>query len=146
MRAAASTADTAGHDMAPKPEPTESLADRVIENDRQQRLEAYLRDGRSLHALDDATLRARFVLSFRRMAAAPRDAALRAANNEAEMELLARKIEPPYDELQAEIVAFCAIAADAAEDDPATATKLAERLRAEINALTGDAARKGKPN
>ncbi len=120
--------------------------DLLIENDRLARMERYLRDGRSLRALDDDTVRARFVASFRRMSADPRDAVVRAANNEAEMELLARKIEPPYDELQAEIAAFCAIAADAAEDDPATATKLAERLRAEINALTGDAARKGKPN
>jgi hypothetical protein len=123
-----------------------STVDLLLENDRLQRMEAYLRAGRRLQALDDEVLRARFIESFRRMAGDPRDAALRAANGEAEMELLVRKLEPPYDELQAEIAAFCAIAADAAEEDPETATKLAERLRAEIDALTGEAARKGKPN
>src|SRR3954451_4485935 len=95
-------------------DPAAETVDRLIENDRSERMERYLRDGRRLGALDDDLVRARFTESFRRLAANPRDAALRAANNEAEMELLARKIEPPYDELRAEIAAFCAIAADAA--------------------------------
>jgi hypothetical protein len=129
-----------------KREAADALANLVIENDRQQRLERYLTAGRRLRALDDAALRARFVDTFRLMAANPHEAALRDANGEAELEMIVRKIEPPYDELQAEIAAFCAIAADAAEADPEIATKLAKQIRAEIDALTGDAARKGKPN
>lgn len=133
----------------PRKPTTDEAVSAMLDNDRLQRLEAYLRAGRRLRAIDDAALREHFIESFRRMADDPLDADRRDANAEVEMEFLARKREPPYDALKAEIAAFCAAAADAAEqrlrEDPAAAARLSEGIAAELEALLGPGG-KGKAN
>src|SRR3954468_15753165 len=101
----------------------EQAVQALLDNEQIAQLERYLRAGRRLARLDDDVLEERFIQTFKQMAATPFDEAARAANRELEMEFRARKAQPPYEALKAEVETLCRVVAEAGErqrqEDPA---------------------------
>jgi hypothetical protein len=108
--------------------------------------QSYLERGRQLAPLPDDALRERFIDDFKRYAADPHNDALRRVHADNEVEFRLRKIEPPYEAVQAERDALIALAASAMADamgeaeplDNDTARRVRDEIAALIESLPGD--------
>src|SRR5260221_1849528 len=102
-------------------------------------MQSCLGRGRQLAQLPDGALRERFIDDFKRYAADPHSDALRGLHADNEVEFRLRKIEPPYEAVQAERDALFALAASAMADVSGEVAPVendtSRRVQAEIAAL-----------
>jgi hypothetical protein len=68
----------------------------------------YLEEGRRFKSLSDTDLRSQWISAWRRRAASPTNPDIGKLADDLEAEMEIRKIEPPHDEVKAELEAFIA--------------------------------------